>query len=127
MQVAFADGMLPPGKRTGILTISGTSLTDRHLEKAGVRLDTPIGSTEGGREFTRAVLDNEMTLDVEAARQDNVDAARELVARHPEVGAIVLECTNMSPFAADIKRATGLPVFSVLTLINWLQAGLAPK
>jgi Asp/Glu/hydantoin racemase len=127
MQVPLAERMLPASKRAGILTISATSLTERHLEKAGVRLDTPIGSTEGGREFTRAVLNNETSLHVDLARQDNVDAARQLVARHPEVGAIILECTNMSPYAADIHQATGLPVFSVLTLINWLQAGLVPR
>ena len=42
------------------------------------------------------------------------------------VGAIVLECTNMAPYADDIRRATGLPVFSILTLINWFQASLSP-
>ena len=32
----------------------------------------------------------------------------------------------MSPYAADIARATGLPVFSMHALVTWFQAGLRP-
>ena len=64
------------GKKAGILTISGSTLTPRHLGAAGVPLDTPIGTTEGGQEFTRAILDDELTLDVALAEADNVAAAR---------------------------------------------------
>ncbi len=87
---------------------------------------TPIGTTEGGQEFTRAILGNELTLDVAKSRSDNVEAALALQADHPDLGAIVLECTNMCPYAADIQQATGLPVFSIVTFVNWFQAGLVP-
>ena len=97
-----------------------------HLVKAGVPQDTPIGSTEGGREFTRAILDNELELDVELARADNVAAALALKEANPDLGAIVLECTNMVPYAADIRAATGLPVFSILSFVSWFQSGLVP-
>jgi Asp/Glu/hydantoin racemase len=126
MQVALVNRLLGRGKRAGILTISGTALTPRHLEKAGVPEGTPIGTTEGGREFTRAILDNELYLDVDAARLDNVDAALKLQADNPDLGAIVLECTNMIPYAADIRQATGLPVFSIETFVRWFQASLVP-
>jgi Asp/Glu/hydantoin racemase len=126
MQVALVNRLLGRGKRAGILTISGTSLTPLHLEKAGVPEGTPIGTTEGGREFTRAILDNELYLDVDAARLDNVDAALKLQADNPDLGAIVLECTNMIPYAADIRQATGLPVFSIETFVRWFQASLVP-
>ncbi len=126
MQVDFVNRMLPPGKRAGVLTISSSSLTPTHLSTANVPLNTPIGTTEGGKEFTQAVLGNRTELDVAVAREDNIEAARQLQAEHPNLGAIVLECTNMSPYAADIRAATGLPVFSILTLITWFQAGLAP-
>jgi len=127
MQVPLIDRLLPRGKRTGILTISGSTLTPLHLERANVPADTPIGSTESGREFTRAILDDKMELDVEAARDDNVEAAKALVAAHPQVGALVLECTNMTPCAADIRAAVGLPVFTMESFVSWFQSGLDPK
>lgn len=126
MQTAMVARLLPAGRVPGVLTISRSTLSDAHLAKAGVPLDTPIGGTEGGREFTRAILGDEPELDVELARQDNVEAAQALVAAHPTVGAIVLECTNMTPYAADIAEAVGLPVFSMQSFVAWFQAGLAP-
>lgn len=127
MQVAQVNRLLPKGRRAGILTISSSTLTPVHLEKAGVPAGTPVGSTEGGREFTRAILGNEMVLDVKLARADNVEAAKRFQADHPDLGAIVLECTNMVPYAADIRAATGLPVFSIASFVTWFQSGLAPR
>ena len=127
MQVRMVNALLPRGRRAGVLTVSASTLTPRHLAAAHVPEDTPIGSTEGGCEFTRAILGNELELDVDAARTDNVDAARALVAAHSDLGAIVLECTNMVPYAADIRAATGLPVFSIESFVTWFQSGLAPR
>lgn len=127
MQVGTVNALLPKGKRAGVLTISASTLTEAHLRAAGVPEGTPVGSTEGGREFTRAILGNELELDVEAARADNVEAAQALCAAHPEIGALVLECTNMVPYAADIRAATGLPVFSIESFVTWFQAGLSPR
>lgn len=127
MQVDLVNRLLPGGKRAGILTISASTLTPLHLEKAGVPEGTPVGSTEGGREFTRAILGNELELDVEAARQDNVEAALALLRDNPGLGAIVLECTNMVPYAADIRAATSLPVFSIENFVSWFRGALQPR
>lgn len=126
MQVDMVNRLLPPGKRAGILTISASSLTPAHLAKACVPEGTPVGTTEGLREFTRAILDNEPELDVALARQDNVDAALALQSANPDLGAIVLECTNMVPYAADISVATGLPVFSIHSFVSWFHSSLVP-
>lgn len=127
MQVRAVNALLPPDRRAGILTISASTLTPMHLKAANVPDDTPIGTTEGGREFSRVILEDECEMDVEAARQDNVDAARQLLSKNPQIGALVLECTNMVPYAADIRAATGVPVFSIHCFISWFQSGLNPK
>lgn len=127
MQVGLVNAILPPAKRAGILTISASSLTQAHLAAASVPEGTPIGTTEGGREFTSAILGNALELDVELARADNVAAAEALVSQHPDVGAIVLECTNMVPHAADIRAATGLPTYSIESFVTWFQSGLSPR
>ncbi|WP_170759818.1 aspartate/glutamate racemase family protein [Ruegeria lacuscaerulensis] len=126
MQVEMVNRLLPAGRRAGVLTISASTLTEDHLRSAQVPEGTPIGSTEGGQEFTRVILNNELTMDVEKAREDNVEAALAMQKEHPDLGALVLECTNMCPYAADIRAATGLPVYSVVSLVSWFQAGLRP-
>ena len=127
MQVALVERLLPKGRRAGVLTISKASLTTRHLEAAGVPPDTPIMGTDEGAEFSSAILGNRLLLDVEAARADLLRAARRLVQTCPEVSAIVLECTNMCPYAADIASETGMPVYSIYDFVLWFQSGLAPK
>jgi len=128
MQVPWVQATLPPGKRVGVITVNKAGVTPRHLEAAGVPLDVPMEGTEGGREFFRVLIRAEkQDLDVDLARQDILDAAARLTARHPEVGAIVLECTNMPPYAADVAEATGLPVHDIYSMICWFQAGLRPR
>ena len=127
LQVPWVERLLPPGRRAGIVTVEARSLTPRHLECAGARPDTPIEGTEGGAELTRVLLGDELELDVDRAREEVVAAGRRLVERNPDVGAIVLECTNMPPYAADLARATGLPVHDFHSFVCWFQAGLRPR
>jgi Asp/Glu/hydantoin racemase len=127
LQVAMIERLLPPGRRVGILTISATALTRNHLEAAGIAPDTPVVGTEGGREFSRVILGDLPQLDVAAAEQDILAAGEELVARHPEVGAVVLECTNMCPYAAALQVCLGLPVHDMVSFVTWLHAGLRPR
>ena len=128
MQVPWVQALLPPGQRVGVLTVSGSSLTPAHMDGAGIPRDTPFIGTEGGREFFRVLIRADATdMDVAAAEQDILDAGRALVARHPDIGAIVLECTNMPPYAAALREALGLPVFDIYSMINWFQLGLRPR
>ena len=128
MQVPWVQATLPPGKRVGVVTISGATLTAAHLESAGAPLDTPVVGTENGREFFRVLIKAEKEdMDVALAERDVVDAGTELLARHSGVGAIVLECTNMPPYAAALRDATGLPVYDIYSMISWFHAGLRPR
>jgi hypothetical protein len=128
LQVPWVQAMLPPGQRVGVITVSRASLTRAHLAAAGVPPDVPVEGTEEGREFFRVLIKAEkQDMDVALAEQDILDAGRRLVARHPEVGAIVLECTNMPPYAAALREAVGLPVYDIYTLVNWFHGGLRPR
>ena len=89
--------------------------------------DTPVMGTERGREFTRAILGDEPRLDVAAAERDILDAGAALVAAHPEVGAIVLECTNMAPYARAVSQSLSMPVFDIHSFVSWFHAGIAPR
>lgn len=133
MLVPLVHRMLAPGRAVGILTVDGSSLGPAHLAAAGVSPDIPtvVAGLETEKEFTRVLLDDMMELDVELARAEHLAVAGRLLAEHPEVGAIVLECTNMPPYRADIERATGLPVFDITTLVRMVhdavRGALAPR
>ena len=128
MQVRWVQATLPPGKRVGIVTVSGSTLTPAHLEAVGVPPDTPFIGTENGREFFRVLIKAEKDdMDVAQAERDVVEAGKELVAKNPDVGAIVLECTNMPPYAAALQAEVGLPVYDIYSMITWFHAGLRPR
>lgn len=127
MQVDLVNRLLPPSKRAGVLTILASALTDEHLAKAHVPAGTPIGDTSQGLAFNQAILGNKPEMDIDQARADNIAAALALKADNPDLGALVLECTNMVPYAADMAKATGLPVYSIETFVTWFQSGLSPR
>ncbi len=128
MQVPWVQAMLPPGRRVGIVTVNAAGLTPAHLAGAGVPPGTPIAGTEGGHEFFRVLIRAESDdMDVDAARADVVAAALALRDATPDLGAVVLECTNMPPYAADVQAALGLPVYDIYSMITWFQAGLRPR
>ena len=95
--------------------------------KAGVPADTPLGGTDGGREFTRAIIGDEAQMDVAAAEQDILDAGAALVKANPALGAIVLECTNMAPYARALSEHVRLPVFDIYGFVTWFHTGIAPR
>jgi hypothetical protein len=128
IQVPWVQATLPPGKRVGVITVSAGSLTPRHLQAAGVPLDIPFVGTETGQEFFRVLIKAEkQDMDVDLAAKDILDAGRALLSRHADIGAIVLECTNMPPYAHALREAIGLPVFDIYSLITWFHAGLRPR
>ena len=133
MLVPLVHRMLPPGRAVGILTVNASSLGPDHMAGAGIAPDVPVvvAGLETEKEFTRVLLDDELILDVEAARQEHLTVARRMLDAHSAIGAIVLECTNMPPYRADIQAATGLPVFDITTLVRMfheaVRHGLPPR
>ena len=127
MQIPLIERVLPPGRRVGIVTISAASLTREHLVAAGADPETPVVGTDLGSEFTRAILNDEERLDATAAERDILDAGDALVAQHPETGAVLLECTNMVPYARALSERLHLPVFSIYNFVTWFHSGLVPR
>jgi len=95
--------------RPGVVTVDAASLA---LE--GV----PTEGLAPGCALQRTLLDDLPTLDATAAERETVAAAQRLVARHPKVEHILLECTNLPPYAAAVAHATHRPVHHLFTLVH---------
>jgi hypothetical protein len=127
MQIPLVERVLPLGKRVGVLTVSAANLTEEHLLAAGADPATPVVGTDNGGEFTRVMINDEERLDVAAAERDILAAGDALVRSHRDIGAILLECTNMVPYARALSERLRLPVFSIYTFVTWFHAGLVPR
>ena len=75
-------------------------------------------------EFTRCFVEGQEDMDADKVEKEVVGKAKTLVDNHPDVQAIVLECTNMSPYKERIKKAVNLPVFDIVSLTEFVYAAL---
>lgn len=111
--------------QVGVLTISAKALGDEHLRAAGVvrdRLkDVIVEGVSKESAFATAILGNRAEMDAALAQSDVVAAAVELKARAPQLTQLVLECTNMPPYADAIERVTGLKTWSLLQSVALLR------
>ncbi len=111
-------GLLDRESQVGVLTISAEHLGREHLLAAGVapeRLeDVIVQGVAPGSEFVRAILGNRDTMDFEQSQADVLAAAQTLKARAPHVRSVVLECTNMPPYAQAVRDACGFQPYSLL-------------
>ncbi len=128
MQVPMVYYMLKPSEKVGIVTIHAKSLTQKHLSSVGVdTVPHVIMGTENLEEFSRAILNDKLSLDVEKSKTELVKVSNQMMLEYPEVGAIVLECTNMTPYAADIQEEIGLPIFDIYTLVTMVYHAVVRK
>ncbi len=118
IQVAMVYHMLGAEKQVGILTASAPDLTQQHLQAVGVdNIPVAIAGMEAYDEFRQVILEGQRSdMDIVKIEQEVLSAAKQLVDAHPNVGAIILECTDMPPYAYAIQQLTGLPVFDLTTL-----------
>jgi hypothetical protein len=114
--------MLPPLLRTrgqvGLLTISSELLGPEHIAAAGVpcdrMADVIVQGVEPKGEFASVILGDRTSMDVTKAACEVVEAAHELKRRAPDIDTVLLECTNLPPFASQIEQATGFRTLSLL-------------
>jgi Asp/Glu/hydantoin racemase len=56
--------------------------------------------------------------------QEVLAVVERLAEDHPETGALVIECTDLPPFAHLIQEKIHIPVFDIVTLTNMVYETL---
>ncbi|MEM9318255.1 MAG: aspartate/glutamate racemase family protein [Pseudomonadota bacterium] len=111
------------GRPVGILTASATSLLDGGLQAAGIDgRAVHVAGLEDCAAFCDPILlgRDQPSLDVAKIEASVVARAKALLVRHTQIGAFLLECGNLPPYAPAIRAATGKPVFSILDAARML-------
>jgi len=121
LQLAEAQRL---GRRCGVITIEAASLDAAHLIGVGADPATPVEGITPGSALHRTLLQDLPELDPADAQAQVLAAAARLRARHPDIDTLVLECTNLPPYAPALRQASGLPVLDVVTLLKKRMAAL---
>lgn len=124
LQIPFVHAVT--GRRVGIITANSDVLTPRHMQASRISDAIPvaIAGMQGMTEFREAVLEEKGTLDSARIEEEVVEVARRLVADHPDTGSILLECSDLPPYAHAVQKATGLPVFDFITMIDYVHSAV---
>lgn len=123
--------MLGQHRPIGVVVANKSSFTSDQLQAAGVENDERIiiAGMENCEAFARTVLATtpEPVLNSAAIARDLVAECEALARRTPDLGAILLECTNLVPYAAAVRDSTKLPVFSIHTGMQLLHDCTMPR
>lgn len=113
------------GGQIGVLTIDEAALQDNYVAACGWSRSDPdvvVQGVEPDGAFAQVYFENRDHFDPADMERDVAEAARRLSARTTDLRAVVLECTNMAPFAWRVQEALGVPVFDIQMLANFFAA-----
>jgi len=120
IQVPLVYRMLRRNQKVGILTASKSTLTEAHLEAVGAeKIPVCVAGMDDRQEFCEVVIEGRRhELDTDRLAGEVLAAVDSLAKAHPEMGALVIECTDLPPFAHLIQEKIHVPVFDIVTLTN---------
>ena len=106
-----------PAGCVGVVTVDAQALTPEHMRAVGAPPDVPVAGLLPGSRLQRCLIGDEPELDAANAEAEVVDAALRLLQQAGPLDHIVLECTNMPPYAAAVHAATGATVHDIATVL----------
>ena len=122
--IPFIDAFLPGIQKIGVITGDTRLLKDEHLYAAGADpRKLVIRGMENSREFQTVVIQRGLKLDPDAMQAGVMTAAEDLFRSGESIGAVVLECTNLVTFRADIQKQYRVPVYDAVSLIEFFAEG----
>tara|TARA_R110002167_G_scaffold9552_3_gene44114 strand:+ start:1502 stop:2218 length:717 start_codon:yes stop_codon:yes gene_type:complete len=126
IQVPLVSRMLKRGQKVGVVVANSDALTDAHLKGVGIA-DEPIlvAGMQHQTQFAEVILRGETDdLDMELFAEELSAVVQHMLDENPHVGAIVLECTDLSHFAPTLQRKFGLPIFDLSSLARMVAAAV---
>ncbi len=128
LQVPMISAGLLPGQKVGIVCADKPTLTPEVLKACGADpARCVVKGLSDQPQMSHIVNSDQGSFDNAALKQEVQDGACTLVQEHPEVGAILLECSDLPPYAHAVQKAVNLPVFDFVTLIRWVHSATARK
>ncbi len=126
LQVPMVLRSLGKGRELAIITAKKAALRKEHFEAVGITPEMPVKifGMEQRPEWNKIFVAPDEDVDLDVIRSEVVGTALEAVKNNPATGAFVLECTDLPPFAEEIRKETGLPVFDIITLVNYIHESL---
>jgi len=130
IQVPMVYYSLKKGKKVGIITANSQCLSEEYFTAVGwssKSISVKIAGLETLKPCFSSIVGNSEALIKKERESAIVNLSIDFIHKNPDIGAIVLECTNLPSYSYAIQRAVKLPVFDVATLVNWVYSSVVCK
>jgi hypothetical protein len=128
VEVPFILSLLPPSKKLAIVFARIAAFTERAKRQCNITDCSRIVTVGADALASFApILDPTQALDSCALETDLVALLKATHIRERSIGAWLLQCSDLPPYATAIAAATGLPVFDMTTLIAHLERAARPE
>ncbi len=130
VQIPWIRAGLKPSQKIGVLCADGHNLTPALFKECYASqedFDACVVKSAGELPEFSALMERRGHFDNGIIRQELIGLARQIMEENENIGAFLLECSDMPPYSADIQRAVNLPVFDFITLINYVHSAVAQK
>jgi len=126
MQIPFVATALSSSQTVAVITAKKKRLTKDHFRNAGVsdNLNVLVLGMEECPEWNKIFTSPDEDMDLDVIKEEVIFTASDAIKKNPSIGAFVLECTDLPPFAQGIRERTGLPVFDFITMVRYLVSAI---
>lgn len=133
MQIPSILSILPPTKSIAVITYDAGRLGPLHLQQLCISPSHTTdrilirGAPAGGH--LRSMIADGAPYIHAAIESELVQLVTDVIEEYDNIGAILLECTQMPPFTKAIQRSVGpeVPVYDVYTMGCWFYSGLVRR
>lgn len=131
MLIPMVSAMIGPHRRVGVVTAAGDKIFKHDfLRQSGVADTTPlaVAAVDACPEFLEVIrTQRKPHLNSQDFEDQLTDEVKAMLKRHPDVGALVLECSDIPPYARRLAVETGLPVFDFTAMAALVYRACLPS
>lgn len=126
LQVPFAQAIVGANRKVCIMTAHAGKLSEEHLRRCNITdLDrVVVVGMQDQPQWSIMYDEPDKEFDLNAIADEVLGVARKCLEDHPDVGAIVLECTDLPPYAPMLREELGIPVFDFNSMMGHVAMSL---
>ena len=122
LQVPFVQTIIGKNHSVGIITANKGSLTREHMRACNITDESNVYvvGLEDCKEWRKIFDEPDNPFDMGAVSAEILGAVAKGFEEHPDTAFIVLECTDLPPYAKQIRERFHVPVLDVNTMIGYM-------
>lgn len=121
--------MINRDRKIAIFTENAAVMDKEYFRQAGWSADdipVIISGMPEGSPFSELFIRDRLEEDLVTLKKSVRDMSRAYMQAHPDTGAILLECSNFAPFTDLIQEETGVPVYGLNQLLEYMDSCVNP-